>query len=86
MVAGRKIHAIFAFAILNHFNDCTDSLQAMLTSPQVLDLLVQGHKDSGFSFSFAILNDLIDCTESLQEACEYKSTNTDAEAGAKYKY
>jgi hypothetical protein len=40
MLAGRKIHAIFALAILNHFNDCTDSLQAMLTSTKVLDVLV----------------------------------------------
>jgi hypothetical protein len=26
-VAGKRMQAIFGFAILNHFNDCTDALQ-----------------------------------------------------------
>ena len=48
MVAGRKIQAIFGFAILNHFNDCTDALQedVMLYVNIVADIVHRAVKDN----------------------------------------
>ena len=48
MVAGRKIQAIFGFAILNHFNDCTDALQedVMLYVNIVADIVHRTVKDN----------------------------------------
>mmetsp|Transcript_59005 Transcript_59005/g.86516 ORF Transcript_59005/g.86516 Transcript_59005/m.86516 type:complete len:735 (+) Transcript_59005:110-2314(+) len=48
MVAGKKMKAIFGFAILNHFNDCTDALQedVMLYVNIVADIVHRAVKEN----------------------------------------
>merc|ERR1712216_683961 len=47
-VAGKRMQAIFGFAILNHFNDCTDALQedVMLYVNIVADIVHRAVKDN----------------------------------------